>query len=290
MEFATKSPFTSHDGQNLAIYDWPLASMRHARAMVLMVHGLGEHAWRYARLASELNAQGFAVRAYDQRGHGYSAGKRGCIPAEDTLLQDLADVLEDTRAAWCRRWNTPVVLLGHSMGGLVSALYVARHLHQPEFAKLGINALVLSSPAFDPGLNLLQRAMLAVLPDLLPHLTLGNGLDARKISHDPEVVTAYQNDLAVHNRISPRLARFIANGGSEVLAAAPGWKLPTLLMYAGDDHLVKPEGSQRFAQTAPDWLVKARCFDGFHHELFNELGRQEVLDELLGWLDQRYPK
>ena len=288
MEHATQSPFTSYDGQNLALYDWPLGSMRRARAMVLIVHGLGEHAWRYDRLANELNAHGFAVRAYDHRGHGSSGGKRGCLPAADTLLKDLADVIEDTRAAWCRRWKTPLVVLGHSMGGLVSALYVTRHLHQPDFSALGIHAMVLSSPALDAGLNLWQKGLLAVLPGLLPNITLGNGLDASRISHDPEVVSAYLRDPAVHDRISPRLARFIADGGPEVLASAHEWKVPTLLLYAGDDSLVNPEGSRRFAQTAPDWLVTARRFDGYYHELFNEVGRQEVMKELLAWLDMRY--
>ena len=138
------------------------------------------------------------------------------------------------------RWPVPVqrlVLLGHSMGGLVAARFVADH---PE----AVDGLVLSSPALDPGLNGLQKLLLAVLPRFVPDLCVGNGLDANFLSHDPDVVQAYLADPLVHDRISGRLARFIADAGPEVVARAPGWKVPTLLMYAGSDLLVNPAGSR----------------------------------------------
>ena len=148
---------------------------------------------------------------------------------------------------------------------------------------------MLSSPALDPGLNLVQKLLLAVVPRVAPNLTLGNGLDASFISHDPAVVEAYQRDPLVHDRISGRLAKFIADGGPATVARAPQWTVPTLLMYAGADKLVNPAGSRAFAAAAPKDVVTAHCFEAHYHELFNELDRAPVFALLKRWLDQKYP-
>lgn len=285
MDHATQTPFTTYDGHNLAVCDWHLPGPHRPRAVVLIVHGLGEHAWRYNTLASELNDWGFVVRAYDQRGHGDSSGKRGCLPDDDTLLRDLADVVEDTRTVHGRLGTVPLILLGHSMGGLVSALYVAAQLATGN--PLPVDALVLSSPALDPGLGPVQRALLTLLPPLLPDVTVSNGLDPTLISHDAEAVRAYLSDPRVHNRLSPRLGRFIADGGPLVQQHAALWTVPTLLMYAGADGLVDPAGSRRFAAAAPPDVVQAHCFEDMYHELFNEANRFEVLSHLRNWLDAR---
>jgi alpha-beta hydrolase superfamily lysophospholipase len=284
----TCSPFTTMDGHNLAVYDWPLPIGRSARAVVLLVHGLGEHAWRYNALATELNAAGFAVRGYDQRGHGESTGTPGCIPKSDSLLSDLAEVMEGSRADLCRSTNAPLVLLGHSMGGLVAALFVARQLGPAPMNLPPVDALVLSSPALSLALAWWQRAVLAVLPRLAPELPLSNGLDATKLSHDPAVVQGYLQDRRTHDRLCPRLAQFIAQGGREVLARAPQWRVPSLLLFAGDDWLVNPQGSRRFAQSAPVEVVQAQVFEDFYHEIFNEVHRLEAVEALLQWLDTRF--
>lgn len=284
----SQAPFVTADGHHLAVLDWPLPARLVPRAQVLIVHGLGEHAWRYDALASQLNDAGFSVRAYDQRGHGDSAGKRGCLPHSDTLLSDLGEVIDDTRTTLCARFNTPLVLLGHSMGGLVAALWLARWQARESFNKVPVDGLVLSSPALDAGLGPWQRAMLATLPDWLPNLVVSNGLDPRALSHDPDVVSAYLSDPQVHDRMSPRLGKFIADGGPEVLAHAPRWRVPTLLMYAGNDTLVNPVGSRRFAHRAPTGVVQSHCFEDFFHEIFNETHRLEAVEMLLHWLERRY--
>jgi alpha-beta hydrolase superfamily lysophospholipase len=281
------SPFTTYDGHNLAVYDWSLPSGRRPRAAVLIVHGLGEHAWRYNTLANELNAAGFVVRAHDQRGHGDSTGDRGRLPHADTFLRDLAEVIEDTRQSVCRRDRLPLILLGHSMGGLVAAMHVARQL-QGAAPALPVEALVLSSPALQVTPSPWQRLQLAVFSRLAPDLVVPNGVDPAAVSHDPEVVRAYRDDPRIHHRISPRLGRFLLEGGAEVMAQAPRWGVPTLLMYAGQDLLVEPGGSRRFAALAPPEAVQAHCFEGFYHELFNEVNRLEVVERLLRWLDQRF--
>ncbi len=284
---ATQTPLTTYDGHTLAVFDWPLPEREVPKAMVLLVHGLGEHAWRYNALAVELNAAGYAVRAYDQRGHGESAGKRGCLPCADSLLKDLGEVVEDTRRHLSLHMPVPLVMLGHSMGGLVSALWLGRQMAQP--ARLpDVDALVLSSPAFETDLSLWQRGLLSTLPRWLPDITVSNGLDVRAIATDPHVVQAYRDDPLVHDRVSPRLGRFIADGGHEVMRHALHWRLPTLLMYAGSDLLVNPRGSRRFAQRAPVGTVQALRFDDFFHEIFNDVHRLEAVEHLVGWLDQRF--
>ncbi|AOS81645.1 MULTISPECIES: alpha/beta hydrolase [Hydrogenophaga] len=282
MSDTTQAPFTARDGLNLALYDWPLPSRVRPRAVVLIVHGLGEHAWRYNDVAHRLNEWGFFVRAYDQRGHGDSGGAPGVLPDDDALLDDLYEMVDDTRRHIAEPWSCPLILLGHSMGGLVSATFVQRGMAR-------VDGLVLSSPALDAGLSGFKRWLIGLMMRLSPDSTLGNGLDATKISHDPAVVQAYQRDRRVHDRISARLARFIDDNGPVVRAAAARWSVPTLLMFAGDDRLVNPAGSAAFASAAPAPMVVSRRFDGLYHEIFNERDNAAVFDTLRQWLDRRAP-
>lgn len=277
MNDSTLTTFVAVDGDNLAIQDWPLEQGLALRGVVLLVHGLGEHAGRYDELARRLNNWGFAVRGYDQYGHGESGGLRGVLPSESRLVEDLADVLTSTRARM--ESSTPLILLGHSMGGLVAARLVSLGLAPVE-------GLVLSSPALDVDLNPFRRLLLDILPSLVPNLRLHNGLDPRWISHDPQVVQAYEQDPLVHDRISPRLARFIVDAGAATLACAPQWQVPTLLMYAGEDRLVSPKGSRAFAKAAPERVLTTYCYEDYYHEIFNELVREPVYERLHGWLDR----
>jgi alpha-beta hydrolase superfamily lysophospholipase len=276
---ATLTTFTATDGENLAVQDWPVVEAVRQRGVVLLVHGLGEHAGRYDALAQRLNSWGFAVRGYDQYGHGESGGPRGGLTTAGRLLDDLADVAESTRRKLAGR--LPLVVLGHSMGGLVAARFAQANPAQ-------LDGLVLSSPALATHATSLQRMLLRTLPRMAPNLRVGNGLDARWLSHDPSVEIAYRADPLVHDRISALLGQFITEGGAAVLAAAPSWKVPTLLLYAGDDRLVHPAGSRAFAAAAPKSTVSSRCFDGAYHEIFNEADTQPVFDTLKRWLDERF--
>lgn len=274
------SPLTARDGTNLVVMDWPL-SKGPVRGVVLIVHGLGEHAWRYNTVANRLNDWGFAVRAYDQFGHGESMGQRGELPTRDRLLLDLAEVVDESRARM--HASTPLIVLGHSMGGLVAARFAALQLRTLE-------GLVLSSPALDAGLNSVQKLLLAVVPKWAPNLRVGNGLDPNYLSHDLAVVTRYKADPLVHDRISARLGAFIAQTGPTVIADAHRWRVPTLLIYAGADKLVNPAGSRAFARAAPASVVTSRCFETLYHEILNEPapGGAEVFAELQNWLDARF--
>jgi alpha-beta hydrolase superfamily lysophospholipase len=275
----TLSTYTASDGDNLAVQDWPAPEAVAPRGTVLLVHGLGEHAGRYQHVAERLNGWGYSVRGYDQYGHGDSDGVRGALPREARLVEDLIDVIGSTRKRM--EAGTPLVLMGHSMGALVAGLLVA-------LEPVPVEGLVLSSPAFAVRLNPLQKLLLGALPRYAPHFTVGNGVNPKFLSHDPAVVAAYRADRRVHDRLSARLGAFIADTGPKLVSHARQWKLPTLLMYAGDDRLVDPAGSRAFAANAPKQVVSAHCFAGLFHEIFNEPGNEAVFATLKQWLDERF--
>ena len=269
---------TTADGLQLHVREWLIAN---ARGTVLIVHGLGEHIGRYAHVAAQLNAWGWSAVGYDQRGHGGSEGARGELHRSDDLLSDLALVIDSVRA----KHPGPLVVLGHSMGGLVAARFVAAASMPgaPAWSR-PVDALVLSSPALDAGTTAWQKFLLSVLGPLAPNLGLSNGLKPTWISRDAKVVGAYMADPLVHDRITPRLALFIVDAGEWVRANAAAWSVPTLLLYAGSDRCVAPAGSAALAAAAPKALLTVQEFKHMHHEIFNEPEQAEVFAVLGGWL------
>jgi len=264
---------TLADGRQLCMHDWPLPG---ARDGVLIVHGLGEHAGRYGPLAAWFNARGYAVRSYDQRGHGRSPGRRGALARPLELLDDLADVHDRFAASLA----APPLLLGHSMGGLVALRAVLDRRVSPR-------ALVLSSPALRTWAPAWEQALAARLAHVLPNLPLRSGLPFEALSHDAAVVRAYRHDPLRSGWITPRLARFIFEGGPYCIAAAASLPMPTLLLVAGADRLVDARGSRAFAAAAQaSGQLTVRVFDSLCHELFNEAepGRSQVLAQLARWL------
>ncbi|MDC8770303.1 alpha/beta hydrolase [Roseateles albus] len=280
------------DGVPLHWRQWSKPGMEPALGTVLIVHGLGEHIGRYEALAARLNNWGWHVVGFDQRGHGASGGPRGDVSDGECLLRDLALVIDELRLD-PQLGRSPLILLGHSMGGQVAARFVAGGLAASSGGQLPmwfrpIDALVLSSPALDPGMSSFQRLQLAIGVALAPHLAVGNGLKTRWISRDASVVKAYVDDPLVHDRITPTLARAIVDGGELVRLHGADWVVPTLLMWAGSDKCVAPAGSAEFAASAPQGLVKAQCFEPLFHEIFNEPEREQVFARLQSWLVERF--
>ncbi len=275
---STRSDLAGEAGA-LAVYDWPAPEVA-ALGTVVLVHGLGEHAGRYQEVAAHLRSWGFNVRAYDQQGHGQSAGARGDMLRPGSLQADLGHVIDATRQRpHCA--DLPLVLLGHSMGGLVVARALAEQLRY-------VAAAVLPSPALAATPNALQKLLLATLPRLAPHLCVDNGLNPNLVARDAQVVQAYKADPLVHRRISAGLAAWILAQGHRTLAEAAQWNVPTLLLYAGDDHLVHAPASTEFARSAPAALVQAHCFEAMYHEIFNDPERDQVLTVLKAWLLTRF--
>lgn len=274
---------TLADGTALHLHDWPAPGASRGRALI--VHGLGEHGGRYAHVAAALNRAGWHVGSYDQRGHGRSGGARGAAPGDMALFDDLAQVIDALPQT-----TGPMVLLGHSLGGLIAARFVAEALAAaPAPWSRPVGALVLSSPALALDMNAAQKLLLALLGPLAPDLAIGNGLKPAWISRDPAVVRAYVDDPLVHDRVTPRLVRLMVDGAALVHSRAAQWSVPTLLMWAGADRCVAPSGSAGFATAAPVAVVETQSWPALFHEIFNEPEQAQVLAHLCGWLERLGP-
>src|SRR5690606_11402536 len=220
---------------------------------------LSEYAGRYEHVAGWLNSRGWQVGAHDHRGHGRSEGKRATLRRPDDFITDA----EQQIAAYTEETGAPPVLLGHSMGGLIAARIALR-------AKVPRAGMVLVSPAFQLHLTRTQRMAAACLNRIAPNLRLHHGIRAQKLSHDQVVSDAYRNDPLVNRLITPRLAVFIERGGPEIIRSASSLPVRTLLLVAGDDHVVDSAGSRAFADAAPPGKLALRWYDNAWHELLIE--------------------
>jgi alpha-beta hydrolase superfamily lysophospholipase len=259
-------------GTLLHVSDFVLPAAENRGCIVLM-HGLGEHSGRYRHLAHFFNELGLSVRCYDHRGHGRSGGERGDVINGDPMLQDAQIVIEHFGA----RFSSRPFLFGHSMGGLFAARFALA-------GETPLRGLILSSPALAVRLSPLQRRLLQLMLALAPRLGVPNGLQPRYLSHDPAVVAAYQADPLVHGKISARLLRSMLGSIEFCQQHAATLTLPLLLQIAGEDHLVDAEGSRRFFAQLPAGRFTFKTYDGFYHEIFNEVDAALPLADLRTWL------
>lgn len=276
----------ARDGVALHVSQWPVS---HPRGVVQLLHGFGEHTGRYAEVAAALNAQGWAVAAIDHRGHGLSAGPRGGLAQDDDLLHDQAALYDAISGAFP---NAPLrLLLGNSMGGLVSARLasaLARPDEKPSWSR-HFDGLVLVAPVLQPDMNFTQRALLSSFGRLAPDLAVSAGFKLEWVSSDPQVIEQAYLDPLIHDRITARLTYFMLNAGDVVLGSAPHWKIPTLVLYSQADRLCLARYVERLATTLPQGLVTAHDYVTLAHDLLHEPERQQVFDRIGQWLDARFP-
>jgi acylglycerol lipase len=249
------------------------------RVLVLIAHGGAEHSGRYAWVAEQLTAHGYAVYAIDHRGHGRSAGPRAYV---DRLANTVADLHALSELARGRHPDTPVVLIGHSMGGLIALHYALAHQDE-------LSALVLSAPLARLDANAAARAAVRTLSVLAPRLPIYK-IDGTTVSRDPDVVRAYDDDPLNHRGALPaRTVAELARGVAALPERLPELTLPTLILYGSGDRLVDPRGSElvRDAVSSEDRTLIA--YDGLYHEVLNEPERDRVLSDVTGWLDRIEP-
>jgi alpha-beta hydrolase superfamily lysophospholipase len=249
------------------------------KAVILIVHGAGEHSARYAGFASYFNEQGYAVAALDHPGHGKSEGHYGHVDSFDDFLETLSVFQAEVRKAFPHQ---PLVLLGHSLGGLISANYLLQH--QEDFA-----ACVLSGPAIKTDIEppAFQLWLIGVLSRLLPRLGALQ-LDANGVSRDPAVVEDYVNDpLVNHGKMSARKVAELFRAMSHIQANAAAITLPMLILHGGDDAMTAPAGSQFLHDEISSSDKQLIIYPGLYHEIFNEPEREQVFQDLLQWLDAR---
>lgn len=251
------------------------------RALLLFVHGLGEHSGRYSNPVRYFTPRGWGCYALDYRGHGKSGGPRVHVLSFDEWVADLRAVHTMVRGL---HPELPVFLVGHSQGGLVVLRYALR---SPE----GLPGIVVDSPflgihpSAQPSAPL--RAAVAVLRALAPALRIPNTLDVRYLSRDPAVVEAYVRDPLVTGRVSSGWYSALLEALADAHAEAPTLRVPALVMASGADRLVDPEATRRFVERTPAGMVEFVRWEGLYHEAFNEPEKEQVFARMESWLETR---
>lgn len=267
----------SEDGLTLSYHEWT-GSLAKPRAVIALVHGMGEHAGRYSHMARVFNEEGYAVLAFDLRGHGLSEGQRGHTPTYEALLKDISLLIKQALERFPGR---PIILYGHSLGGNLVLNYALRYTAP-------LTGVIATSPwlrlAFEPSPFKLRLA--GITNKLWPRFSQKNELDAEALAHDAAVTKAYTEDPLVHAFISARMFQSTHAAGLWALQNAGGFPLPLLLMHGTADRVTSFQASREFAAHIPGKCT-FKAWDGLFHELHNEPQSSEVLAFISSWLADR---
>ena len=268
-----------YDGHELQLYRWRADGIRDR--LLVISHGLGENATRYAHVAEHFAAAAYEVVGFDHQGHGASSGARGRVRSIDSLVGETAAVLNAVDGPQYRHR----VLWAHSMGGVLALAA----LREASFAER-LSAVVVTSPGLIPGdpPNPLVKAAAGVLAKALPDVAIPNGLDLGDLSHDPAVAERYRADPLNHDRLSFRLSQvFLALPQNLLDAPTAPPDTPLLLMHGDADGICDVSGSRRYVDVNPGAPIVYREWPGLYHELHNEPQWREVLDVAQAFLNQR---
>ena len=271
----------SADGTPLRVDGYP-SEHAEIRGVVVLIHGFAEHRRRYGHVAAHLNQQGYHVLAGDLRGHGESGGDRGYIDRFGDYVDDVTAFIQEAQRAFPAASDRAPVLLGHSMGGLVCLEDVLSH---PKAAR----ALAITSPFFGikikvPG----WKRTLAMGASLLkPRLQLPNQIDSSILSHDEASCKAYAQDPLIFHTATARWFTEVLATHADVRQRAVQLSVPTLMLQAGDDHLVDSRTAQEVFELLGCQDKQIKVYPGLYHEIMNEVDRATVLTDLTDWLNRR---
>lgn len=270
-----ESKFEGNDRTIFYVQGWEPASS--PKAVLVLVHGHGEHVGRYAHVGKALADAGYILAGFDLRGHGKSAGLRGHIPSYDALMNDITAFNSMLRGKYP---NGPLFLYGHSMGGNQVINYALRR--QPK-----IKGVIATGPWLKLSLQPPPSKVVLgkIMNSIFPAFTQPSGLDTTGLSHDAEVVRLYDTDPLNHDKISARLFVSMYESGLWALDHAAELSLPLLLMHGGADPITSFEASRQFAARAGE-KVTLRIWDGLCHEVHNEPEQAEVFKVMIEWLDK----
>jgi acylglycerol lipase len=250
------------------------------RAVVVLAHGAGEHSARYAHVGERFMREGFALHALDHRGHGRSEGHRALI---DRIANAVADLDQLVAQAAERHPGVPLYLLGHSMGGCVGISYTLSHQER-------LDGLVLSAPlAALEAASPVTRVAGKLLSRIAPRLGLFC-VDPERVSRDPEVVRAYAEDPLVHHgKLPARTIGELASAVASFPARVPAIELPLLVMHGSADRIVPVAASLMVHDGALSKDKRLELYDGLYHEILNEPEQDQVMDDVVGWVQERAP-
>lgn len=246
------------------------------RAVLCLIHGLGEHSGRYSELAGRLNGAGYTVLSFDLPGHGMSAGRRGHVSGYPELRRAVGSLLREAGEHYP---TLPVFLYGQSLGGNIVLDFIL-NTHPP------VSGAIVTSPLLRPTSPppAWKLTLVRLLHRLLPRLSVSSGIDPVDLSRTAAVVKVYIDDPMVHDRVSAGLAIEMLKVGLRNIGSAPDLDIPVLIMHGGADRITSAEASAEFARRAGhDCTLK--IWDGFFHELHNEPESEEVLSRILDWLE-----
>jgi alpha-beta hydrolase superfamily lysophospholipase len=267
--------WTTPDGVKIYGKEW---KVEFPKAVIALVHGLGEHCNRYNHMAAYFAKHNISTVAYDRRGHGQSGGKRGHTPTYEALLEEVDQLIKETKN---RYPISPIFIYGHSMGGNIALKYaISRNLK--------INGIITSGAfiEFPDAPPALLIAIGKIMRKIYPSFSQNNGLSPEDVSSDPAVVKAYIEDPLVHNKITSATGISMIEVAKELQNYKGSIRVPLLLMHGNADKLTGFEGSKNFANavTGP---VSYKEWDGAYHELHNESIQEEVFDYTINWIRER---
>ncbi|MCF8244092.1 MAG: lysophospholipase [Saprospiraceae bacterium] len=265
------------ENKNKALLQFRHWQIANTRAVVCIVHGLGEHIGRYNHVAQFFSLENIATIGFDLQGHGRTVGKRGHTEGLESMLDDVDLLLKTAQDKYPGK---PVFIYGHSMGGNVVLNYVLRR--KPKIAGLIATAAWIQLPKPpSPFIVLFGK----IMNFIIPKLTQPNGLDINELSNDPTVVKAYKNDPLVHDRISVRAGTSLLEGASWLDNFSGEMPCPTLLLHGGIDRITSPIGTAEFAKRV-NGDVTWKEWEGLKHEIHNEPQQGEVLGFLVEWMER----
>ena len=269
--------FIGKGGVEIYFQTWTVAS---PKAILIIGHGLGEHSGRYQNLIDQLDGKKISIFALDFRGHGHSSGKKGHVDSFMDFVYDLKLFIDLIKQ---KNEKVPAILFGHSMGGVVSTKYA---LTFPD----DIQSLILSSPGFLPTVEPPQwkKKLAHIFTKTYSRLTLSSGLPASGLSHDSDVVEAYENDNLVHDRISAKLYSEFMKNCEECLNRSSELHMPLLVFHGTGDPIADYNGSERFYENISSKFKDIFLFEGLYHETINEIleERGKVLKIITDWVEK----
>ncbi|CAM1334087.1 lysophospholipase [Tenacibaculum aestuariivivum] len=247
------------------------------KAVVVIIHGMGEHSGRYNHVAKKLTSNNFGVIAFDHFGHGKTSGKRGHNPGFNIVLKSITKLLDKTTAVFN---NAPIFLYGHSMGGNAVINYSLRKKHH-------LIGIIASSPmlklAFNPPAWKLILGRVA--QKITPSITLGNQLNPNDLSRDKKIVKNYINDPLVHNKISANFSLSFIDSGKWAIKNASLLKIPILLLHGIADKIIDYKGTEKFADSTNKATLQ--LYKEAYHELHNDICKEKVLEDIVNWLNNK---
>ncbi|WP_299710331.1 alpha/beta hydrolase [uncultured Tenacibaculum sp.] len=245
------------------------------KAIVIILHGLGEHSGRFSHVAEELVKHDYAVIAFDHYGHGKTEGKRGHNPGYEYVMDSITAFTQQTENVL---GEFPTYLYGHSMGGNAVLNFM---LSRDNTIKGVIATSAFLKLAFEPPKWKIKLGKM--LQKIAPSLTLDNEVDASFISRDENEVKRYINDPLVHSRVSPNFSLAFIDKGNYAIENASKLKVPGLLLHGTDDKLISYLGSEQFANNND--IIQLKLYKDAYHELHNDLCKEETINDIITWLN-----